>query len=265
VSSRRNLADHPWVVHPHTEALRGPGYYKIASFAAPEGSGNVNTASIEPDSRDTESQQLNEGIAAMKTFALVVTSFIALAPIHGQAASTTIQFPLRVSPGASTCLPHASATVIDHSFGEFENLEVVVRGLPPKTAFDLFSIEVPNAPFGLAWYIGDIVTDETGAGVGNFVGRFNVETFVISTGVPASPPPNVFHSPPAVVPEATVGVKTNPVQLYHLGLWFNSAANAASAGCPGTHTPFNGEHNAGIQVMNTANFPDATGPLFSLK
>ena len=171
---------------------------------------------------------------------------------------------MKISPGASTCLPHASATVVDHSFGEFENLEVIVHGLPANTGFDLFSIEVPNAPFGLAWYIGDIVTDATGTGVGNFVGRFNVETFVVSPGVPAAAPPNVFHSPPAVVPEATVGVKTNPVQLYHLGLWFNAAADAAKAGCPNTATPFNGEHNAGIQVLNTATFPDTPGPLFHL-
>jgi len=26
-------------------------------------------------------------------------------------------------------------------------------------------------------------------------------------------------------------------------------------------TPFNGEHNAGIQVLNTSNFPDDFGPL----
>jgi hypothetical protein len=172
---------------------------------------------------------------------------------------------MKVSPGASTCLPKVSSSVIDHSFGEFENLEVVVRGLPPNTGFDLFSIEVPNAPFGLSWYIGDIDTDSQGVGVGNFVGRFNIETFVISPGVPSSPPPNVFPSPPAVVPEATTGVATNPVQLYHLGLWFNSADDAAKAGCPATHTPFNGEHNAGIQVLNTATFPDNQGPLFLLK
>jgi hypothetical protein len=185
-----------------------------------------------------------------------------------QAVSTlppTIQFGLRVSPGASSCLPNAAGTVIDHSFGEFENLEVIVRGLPKNIGFDLFSIEVPNAPFGLSWYIGDIVTDNTGTGVGNFVGRFNIETFVISPGVPSTPPPQVFPSPPAVVPEATVGVKTNPVQLYHLGLWFNSADDAAKAGCPATHTPFNGEHNAGIQVLNTLPFPDARGPLINLK
>jgi hypothetical protein len=60
-------------------------------------------------------------------------------------------------------------------------------------------------------------------------------------------------------------VKTNPVQMYHLGLWFDTAADAAKAGCPATHTPFNGEHNAGIQVLNTATFPDLQGPLSFLQ
>ncbi len=144
----------------------------------------------------------------MKLSVLLATTFAALAPIHAYAAgSATIQFPMTVSAGASTCLKGAYGTVIDHSFGEFENLEVIFRGLPANTDFDFFSIEVPNAPFGVAWYIGDIVTDQYGVGVGNFVGRFNIETFVVSPGVPASAPPNVFHSPPAVVPEATVGIK----------------------------------------------------------
>jgi hypothetical protein len=202
----------------------------------------------------------------MKLSVLLATTVAALAPMPAYAAgSQTIQFPMTVSAGASTCLKAANGTVTDHSFGEFENLEVLVGGLPPNTDFDLFSLEVPNAPFGMAWYIGDIVTDQFGVGVGNFVGRFNIETFVISPGVPASAPPNVFPSPPAVVPEATVGIKTNPIQLYHLGLWFNSAADAAKAGCAATATPFNGEHNAGIQVLNTAKFPDNHGPLFFLQ
>ena len=201
----------------------------------------------------------------MKPYVAIAASVAALASVQAQAQQTTISFAMTVSPGASTCLPNAAGTVTDHSFGEFENLEVNVKGLPPNTDFDLFSIEVPNGPFGLAWYIGDINTDGNGVGVGNFVGRFNVETFVISTGIPSAAPPNVFPDPPAVVPEATVGVKTNPVQLYHLGLWFNSAADAATAGCPSTHTPFNGEHNAGIQVLNTASFTDTAGPLLFLK
>jgi hypothetical protein len=55
------------------------------------------------------------------------------------------------------------------------------------------------------------------------------------------------------------------VQIYHLGLWFNSTADATKAGCPGTATTFNGEHNAGVQVLNTGKFPDDQGPLFDLK
>jgi hypothetical protein len=31
---------------------------------------------------------------------------------------------------------------------------------PPNTDFVLFNIQVPNAPFGLAWYNGDIVTED---------------------------------------------------------------------------------------------------------
>jgi hypothetical protein len=201
----------------------------------------------------------------MKPLVLIAASLAALVSVQAQAQPKTIKFAMTVSSGASTCLPSAAGTVYDHSFGDFENLEVIVKHLPPNTGFDLFSIEVPNAPFGLAWYIGDISTDSNGVGVGNFVGRFNIETFVISPGIPTAAPPNVFSSPPAVVPEATVGVKTNPVQLYHLGLWFNSASDAANAGCASTATPFNGEHNAGIQVLNTATFPDTPGPLFNLQ
>jgi hypothetical protein len=202
----------------------------------------------------------------MKPHVFIAASIAALVPIQAYATGSpkTIQFQMI---SANTCVPKATGTVTDHTFGEFENLEVVVQGLPPNTAFDLFAIEVPTAPFGFAWYIGDIDTDANGTGVGNFVGRFNKETFVFSNGVPKTPPPNVFPSPPAVVPEAKVGVKVDAFQLYHLGLWFNSEDDAEKAGCPGTHTPFNGEHNAGIQVLNTANpkNPDALGPLFNLK
>jgi hypothetical protein len=201
----------------------------------------------------------------MKRFALAA-SLTALVPFQALAGTTTINFPMVVSAGAKTCLPNATAIVIVRSFGDFENLEVFVQNLPANTGFDLFNLEVPHSPFGLAWYLGDITTDDIGKGVGNFVGRFNRETFIISPGDPTPPPPpNTFPSPPAVVPEATKGVTTNPVQIYHLGLWFNSSADAGAAGCATTATPFNGEHNAGIQVLNTSNFPDNAGPLLNLQ
>jgi len=201
----------------------------------------------------------------MKQFALMAASVAALASVQAaaQSTTTTLVFPMTVSTGANTCLPNATGTVVDHSFGNTENLEVVVAGLAPNTDFDFFIIQVPNAPFGAAWYMGDISTDANGTGVGNFVGRFSSETFIISPG--AVPAPNEFPDPPAVVPEATAGVQTNPVQMYHLGLWFDTAADAAKAGCPATATPFNGEHNAGIQVLNTATFPDLQGPLIGIQ
>ena len=51
--------------------------------------------------------------------------------------------------------------------------------------------------------------------------------------------------------------------MFHLGLWFNSPADAARPAA-GNVTPFNGEHNAGIQVLSTRNFADDQGPLRQL-
>ena len=36
---------------------------------------------------------------------------------------------------------------------------------------------------------------------------------------------------------------------------------AASVGCPNSVIPFNGNHTAGIEVLNTADFPEDLGPL----
>jgi hypothetical protein len=179
------------------------------------------------------------------------------------AAATTIQFQMHVSAGAAKCLPKAIGYVSDHTIGPVEYLSVYVTGLPPNTDFDFFVIQVPIAPFGLSWYQGDIETDAKGNGSGFFIGRFNIETFIISPG--AVPSADIFHSPPAVVAQSKTGANTNgPVQIYHLGLWFNNAADANKAGCPKTETPFNGEHDAGIQVLNTAEFT-GLGPLSGLQ
>ena len=191
----------------------------------------------------------------------IAIAVLASASLPAQATKTSISFPMVVSAGAKTCLPKATAHVLDASLGPVEELTVVVSGLPANTDFDFFSIQVPNAPFGLAWYNGDIETDSRGIGVGHFVARYSIETFIVSPG--AVPAPQVFTKQP--FPDAAQGVKVGPVQLYHLGLWFNSPTDAAKAGCPNTVTPFNGEHDAGIQVLNTGTFPDLKGPLINLK
>ena len=206
---------------------------------------------------------------ALKT--VVVSSallLLAAGSAYGQ-AKQHITFDMVVSKGASTCLPDAKARVQVVTNGTFEDLFIYATGLPPGTDFDFFVIQVPNAPFGLSWYQGDVETNGKGEAFQVFRGRFSVETFIIAPGV--APAPQVFNAPP--FPDAAQNPETlgpdgktpGPVQTYHLGLWFNSPADALKAGCAATVTPFNGEHNAGIQVLNTSNFPDTQGPLFTLQ
>jgi hypothetical protein len=102
----------------------------------------------------------------------------------------------------------------------------------------------------------NIETDKHGRGHQQFVGRFSIETFAVAPG--SDPAPVVINGP---FPDASLNPPFNPIQMYHLGLWFGSPVVAQAAGCPATLTPFNGEHNAGIQVLNTSNFPDDHGPL----
>lgn len=162
---------------------------------------------------------------------------------------------------ASGCLGNATATVKIKPGGPVEVMDVNVSGLPPNTEFDFFVIQKPGAPFGLAWYQGDIETDDDGEGHGRFIGRFNEETFIVAQAPPVAAP--FVHN--NAFPDAVLNPTTNPIHTYHLGLWFNSPVDAANAGCPADVTPFNGEHNAGIQVLNTSNFADLQGPLFFIK
>jgi hypothetical protein len=171
--------------------------------------------------------------------------------------SDRISFDMVVSQGAKTCLPDAQGEVTIKSDGEAEDMTVSVSGLPPKTGFDFFVIQSPTAPFGLSWYQGDIETNRRGIGVQHFRGRFNIETFIVAPG--PAPAPKVFDD------NATTNPPTPPVQIYHLGLWFNSPDDAKAAGCSDAVTPFNGEHHAGIQVLNTSNFLPDNGPLFNLQ
>ena len=206
---------------------------------------------------------------ALKTF--VVSSallLIAAGSAYGQ-NKRHFFFDMVVSKGATTCLPDATARVGVVTNGTFEDMFIHATGLPPGTDFDFFVIQVPNAPFGLSWYQGDVETNGKGEAFQVFRGRFSVETFIIAPGV--APAPQVFNAPP--FPDAAQNPETlgpdgktpGPVQTYHLGLWFNSPTDALKAGCAATVTPFNGEHNAGIQVLNTSNFPDSQGPLFTLQ
>jgi hypothetical protein len=162
------------------------------------------------------------------------------------------------APALNGSLKNAHGRVKIESVGPVEIMDVIVWGLPANTDFDFFVIQVPNKPFGLAWYQGDIETNKNGEGYGRFIGRFSIETFIVSLA--SVPAPVVFHN---AFPDAALGPVTGRIHTYHLGLWFNSPTDGAKAGAPGT-TPFNGEGNAGVQVLNTGEFPDLAGPLIKV-
>jgi len=195
-------------------------------------------------------------LAATAGFGLLLVAYPLIA---APKSSNSVAFEMVVSVGATTCLPDATGVVEIRPIGPVEIMDVSVQGLPPNTNFDFFVVQVPKAPFGVSWYQGDIETDKHGRGHQQFVGRFSIETFAVAPG--SAPAPVVFNGP---FPDASLNPPFNPIQMYHLGLWFDSSADAQSAGCPATLTPFNGEHNAGIQVLNTSNFPDDQGPLRSV-
>jgi hypothetical protein len=192
-------------------------------------------------------------LAAAGALSLLLTvSPLAAAPDDDSAA-----FSMVVSAGAKGCLPNATATVKIKPSGPVDIMDVTVQGLPASTNFNFFVIQVPKALFGVAWYQGDIVTDKNGRGRQEFVGRFNIETFTVAQGVAAAPV--VFTN--GAFADANSNPAFNPIQMYHLGLWFDTPAAAMAAGCPASITPFSGEHQAGLQVLNTSNFPDDHGPL----
>ena len=191
--------------------------------------------------------------------ALAVAGMQPSSGMAGGAASSladdAVHFTMKRSAGVESagCLTDASAKVTVKPGGIAETMTISAKRLPPNREFDVFVTQLPNAPFGVSWYQGDLESDAYGNAHGRYVGRFNVETFAIAPGV--GPAPVVFDG------DGSQNVASPPIHTYHVGIWFGSPEAAAAAGCPATVTPFNGEHNAGIQALSTRNFGDLNGPL----
>ena len=174
------------------------------------------------------------------------------------ATPVTFAMVRSASAVASHCLFGAKATVTITKLAQAERMTIDADDLPANTDFVVFVIQNPNAPFGMAWYQGDLVSNKDGDAHVVFLGRFNIESFIVSPGPVKVARPH--RSPP--FPDATSNPTTAPVHTYHLGIWFDSTAGAVAAGCPNTVTPFNGDHTAGIQALSTRNITTgAVGPL----
>ncbi len=183
--------------------------------------------------------------------AVAAIAVVAAAGVTSAAGSTTprvtssFSFKLVPATGIAACLPSAAGHVKITTGSLNDTMVVSISGMPANTGFDLFVIQQPAKPFGISWYQTDIQANSTGAGSATVRGVFDSETFSVSPG----------------------GTTTfAPTHQYHLGLWFNDPQVPFNLGCePGatspTITPFNGEQDAGIQALNTSNFPVAAGPL----
>ena len=193
----------------------------------------------------------------LMTVVTMIAVIIGIIPNANAAVGDINKFDLVVSAGAAQCQPAARGQVTVTDRGRVQDMHVEVAGLRANTEFTLFVIQVPKAPFGLVWYQGDILTNAKGRGIADFKGIFSRETFIHAQGT--APAPAVFPD------DATTNPSTAPIQLYHLGLWFADLNDASSVSCPATETLFDGDHLGGIQVLNTANFPDGQGPLSNLQ
>jgi hypothetical protein len=158
---------------------------------------------------------------------------------------SSYSFALVPSPNIAACLPEASGKVTITPGGQNDAMKVSISGMPAHAGFDLFVIQQPLAPFGVSWYQTDVNANADGDGSASVRGVFDVETFSVSPG----------------------GTTTfSPTHQYHLGLWFSNPQTPFKLGCePGatspTVTPFNGEQHAGVQALNTSEFPADAGPL----
>ena len=161
------------------------------------------------------------------------------------ASSHSFTFALVPSPGIKACLPHLGGFATITPGSQNDLMQVTVFGAPRNAEFDLFVIQQPLKPFGVSWYQTDVNANSHGVGQASVRGVFDRETFSVSPG----------------------GTTTfAPTHQYHLGLWFNDPNLPFNLGCePGAKvaavTPFNGEQHAGIQALNTAEFPVNAGPL----
>ena len=157
--------------------------------------------------------------------AILTTGFLGLAGFAaGPAGAVDVfdnfGFTMVPTNGDEACIPKAAGNVtISPLFGQTENMLVEVTGLPPNTDFDLFVIQVPTPKFGLAWYMGDLLTDFERYGRTRLYRALQHRHLHRRAGIGAGAgrPKQTAVSRPAHQPSDWTG------QLYHLGLSFELA------------------------------------------
>jgi hypothetical protein len=139
------------------------------------------------------------------------------------------------SPAIANCFPHLRARVevkLQTDKVGFDTFEIEAQGLPGRTSFTVFLLQQPGSPFGAAEYIGDFTTGPNGKGKNTF--ELIVEEAFAST---------------------LVNGQRVRADLNHVGFWFADPEGDDVCFGPGggAVTPFDGDNEAGVQVMNSAN------------
>jgi hypothetical protein len=186
-----------------------------------------------------------KGLLAVGALALAAAMSVATVS-SASAADKRDELRFNLTPSSAQiaqCIPHAKVTVeVDLQTDKTgrDVFEINASGMPANTAFTVFLLETPVAPFGAAEYIGDFTTDKQG---------------------------KAHQSLKLIVQEAFSFTLVNGqrvrVDLNHVGVWF--ADPAGDDFCfgkgGGPVTPFDGDGSAGVQVLNTAPFlPNAPLP-----
>src|SRR5215207_2658836 len=184
----------------------------------------------------------------------LVMAALAAAAAFAVDDTTTFKMVRSEAAVANDCLEGAKANVdVRTTPTDQQILDVTVNHAPKNTEFELFITQQPNSPFGVSWYQADFVTNNQGQGEVRARGIFSEELFVFA--------PGSVKAPQVDNQDAEKNPAFDPVHTFHLGLWFGDPKDAKDAGCPGTVTAFDGDHEAGIQALSTRNLPALKGPL----
>jgi hypothetical protein len=196
----------------------------------------------------------------LSSIAVLSLLVVALAAAAAFAVDSTTSFKMVRSQKAvaNDCLEGAKAHVdVRTTPTDQQVMDVSVNHAPKNTEFELFVTQQPNSPFGVSWYQADFTTNNQGNGEVRARGIFSEELFVFA--------PGSVKAPQVDNQDAEANLAFDPVHTLHLGLWFGDPEDAKDAGCSGSVTEFDGDHEAGIQAFSTRNFPKLEGPLGKIK
>src|SRR5215211_3781053 len=207
--------------------------------------------------RKGRSPQKMRKLSSIAVLSLLV---VALAAAAAFAVDSTTSFKMVRSQKAvaNDCLEGAKAHVdVRTTPTDQQVMDVSVNHAPKNTEFELFVTQQPNSPFGVSWYQADFTTNNQGNGEVRARGIFSEELFGFA--------PGSVKAPQVDNQDAEANPAFDPVHTLHLGLWFGDPEDAKDAGCSGSVTEFDGDHEAGIQAFSTRNFPKLEGPLGKIK